>query len=262
MTRRWIGAALDAVLPWTCLACGRIQGEPGLCPACWSGMPWIAAPCCARCGAPFAVGEGDESARRCAACAASASPVGTIRTALRYDGASRPIILGFKHADRLHAAPLLARWLLRAGHDLLGRADLVAPVPLHWSRLAWRRYNQAAEMARPLARLAGRPYAADLLVRRRRTPSQGALTRDGRRRNVGGAFAVGKRWRTRLAGRHVLLVDDVVTTGATLEACARALLDAGAGGVDALAVARVVDPLGGAFEPGTDAAAGLSSAAP
>lgn len=257
--REWLGTVVGAILPWTCLACGEVQGGPGLCARCWPLMPWIAAPQCICCGAPFELGPG--AATRplsCAACLASEPVLGATRSALRYDARSRPLILGFKHADRLHAAPIFTAWLARAGAPLLAEADLIAPVPLHWSRLAWRRYNQAAVLAQRLAHRTARPYAADLLRRRRRTVSQGELTRDGRLRNVAGAFAVARRWRDRVAARRIVLVDDVITTGATVAACARVLLDAGAARVDALAIAQVVDPVRRDREAGSEPPAALS----
>lgn len=265
--KRWMAMAVEAVLPWTCVACGEIQGGPGLCPTCWARMPWISAPVCACCGVPFDVGSGQSQGRmRCASCIGDPPILAAMRAALRYDTASRRLVLGFKHADRLQDAPVFASWLLRAGADLLPRATLVAPVPLHWSRLAWRRYNQAAVLARLVALRGAIPYAADLLVRGRRTPSQGALTRDGRRRNVAGVFTVRRCWRPRVTGQRVLLIDDVATTGATLAACARVLLDAGATAVDALTIARVADPLGADpleadLDPGSRLAADLSSTA-
>jgi ComF family protein len=165
------------------------------------------------------------------------------RAVFRYDDASRHLILGFKHADRIHAAPAFGRWLARAGAELLAEADIVAPVPLHWLRLAWRRYNQSALIGAVAAELSGRPWIPDLLVRRRYTVHQGDLGPAARRRNVRRAFAVNRRHRARLAGARVVLIDDVFTTGATLAECARTLKSAGAVGVDALALARVVRPV-------------------
>lgn len=159
-----------------------------------------------------------------------------MRAALRYDEASKRLLLAFKHGDRTELAPALARLMAQAGGPLLAEADLIVPVPLHWSRLLVRRYNQAALLAAELARMAGRTFAPRLLRRRRRTPSQGGLDAAGRRRNVRAAFVVP----VRLEGERVLLIDDVQTTGATLEEAARTLLKAGAGAVDSLVAARVV----------------------
>ena len=144
-----------------------------------------------------------------------------------------------KHGDRTELAPLLARWLSRAAHDLLAEAEVIAPVPLHRGRLLRRKFNQAAEIARPLARLRGLVYRPDALVRVRATESQGGKSGGGRRRNVAAAFAVPASRAAQVAGRRVLLIDDVLTTGATLEGCARALKAAGAARVDVAVVARV-----------------------
>ncbi len=161
------------------------------------------------------------------------------RAACLYDEHSRELILKLKHADRPEIGALFARWLLRAASPLLAEVDVIAPVPLHPSRLFARRYNQAAEIARPLCRLAGKPYLPDALVRRRATTSQGGKSGLGRRVNVKGAFHAPAARARRVQGRRVLLVDDVLTTGATAEACARALLAAGAAAVDLAVVARV-----------------------
>ena len=161
------------------------------------------------------------------------------RAACLYDEASRGPILQLKHADRTDLAPLMARWISRAARELLEEADAIAPVPLHRSRLLGRRFNQAAEIARPLARMWERPYLADAVVRRRDTGTQGGRSASGRRRNVAAAFTVPSARAAQIEGRTVLLVDDVMTTGATLEGCARALLAAGAARVDVAVVARV-----------------------
>ena len=161
---------------------------------------------------------------------------------MQYDDASRAMIIGFKHGDRTEAAPAFGRWLARAGAELLAEADLVMPVPLHWTRLFLRRFNQSALLATAVAGLTDRPVEMGLLRRRRRTPSLGHLSAHQRRRTVAGAYAVPEKARARLEGRRVVLVDDVLTTGATAGACSRALLRAGASSVDLLTLARVVRP--------------------
>jgi ComF family protein len=231
---------LDAVVPPTCLRCDTIvSGPAGLCARCWPTLAWIDRPFCARCGLPF---EFDARDALCGACLARPGRIAIARAALRYDAASRDLVLGFKQADRTFAAPTFARWMARAGAEALEGADMLAPVPLHWTRLVRRRFNQSALLARALARESGVPCLPDLLVRVRRTPVQGELGRAARRRNVARAFKLRGRHLVRVRGRTVVLVDDVHTTGATLEECARVLRRAGAAEVRAVALARVVRP--------------------
>lgn len=233
--RRAFGAALDLLLPPRCLKCGATVGSAdGLCARCWRDMTFLGAPCCACCGRPFDYDLGADAL--CAACTRERPAFHRARAALRYDEASRTLVLAFKHGDRLHLAPALGAWMRRAGSALLAEADVIVPVPLHWTRLFARRYNQAAVLAHALARPEGPVVGADWLVRRRRTPSQGKRNATARRRNVAGAFAL-RRGRS-VQGKRVLLVDDVLTTGATLSECARVLLRAGAVRVDALTLAR------------------------
>jgi ComF family protein len=237
--RRLGRAALDALLPPLCLSCQIIVDQPGaVCAACWAKLSFLGAPMCRRCGLPFPHDVG--ALAECAACVADPPPWDRARAVFAYDEASRGLVLGFKHADRLHAAPAFGRWLARAGGELAGEADLVTPVPLHWLRLALRRYNQAALLAQALAATAGRTCLPDLLKRTRRTPSQGHLSRSERQKNVAGAFCVHPRYRDNVAGARILVVDDVLTTGATARACAKALLAAGAAAVDVVTLARVV----------------------
>jgi ComF family protein len=162
------------------------------------------------------------------------------RAVFAYDDASRGPVLSFKHADRTEAAPAFARLMTTAAADLLSDADLLVPVPLHRRRLIARRYNQSALLTNALARHSGVPAMPDLLVRTRHTPSQGGLSATGRRRNVRGAFAVRRDLADRVRDARVLLIDDVLTTGATVEACAGVLKRAGAGTVDVVTLARVV----------------------
>ena len=176
----------------------------------------------------------------CAACTADRPLYGRARAALAYDDGSRDLILRFKHADRIDGAATFAGWMARAGSALIDSADIIAPVPLHRWRLVRRRYNQAAILANAIGRLRGKLVIPDLLVRRRATPSQGHLGRSQRHRNVAGAFALHPGRAQVAAGARILLIDDVLTTGATAEACTKALRNAGANNVDLLVLARVV----------------------
>jgi ComF family protein len=241
--RRLAGAlgrrTLDALLPPRCLDCGLIVDQPGLlCLACWRKVELLASPWCGRCGDPLPHDMGPGAI--CASCAARPPEFDRARAVMRYGEASRRLVLRFKHADRTDATPAFGRWMARAGAELLADADLIAPVPLHRWRLLLRRYNQAALLAHALGHETGRTVVPDLLVRRRWTPSQGRKNRAQRFDNVSGAFRLRASRRELVRGRRVLLVDDVLTTGATVEACARALKRAGASAVDVLTLARVV----------------------
>jgi ComF family protein len=230
---------LDAFLPPRCLKCGEIVADSGsLCGRCWPELRFLGPPCCACCGLPFEFEMGEGSL--CAACTADRPHYDRARAALTYDDASRDLILRFKHADRIDGAATFAGWMARVGADLVASADIIVPVPLHRWRLVRRRYNQAAILANAIGRLRGKRVVPDLLVRRRATPSQGHLGRSQRHRNVAGAFALHPRRTRMVAGARILLVDDVLTTGATAEACARTLRNAGAKAVDLLVLARVV----------------------
>lgn len=230
----WRGA-LDLLFPPQALDGGPAPLAGGLSADTWSRIHFLDGPVCDGCGAPFEYDIGD----RCAACLARPRAFDAARAACLYDEVSRDPILKLKHADRLDLAPLLARWLSRAARDLAEEADAIAPVPLHPLRLLHRRYNQAAEIARPLSALTGVPYLPDALVRRRATDTQAGKSGSGRKRNVAGAFHVPAARAAQVEGRRILLVDDVMTTGATAEGCARALKAAGAARVDLAVVARV-----------------------
>lgn len=238
----WIGRGLiDLVLPPQCLRCGSLVDEPHtLCAACWGRLSFIERPLCGACGRPFGVQESDGAL--CGRCVRKPHVYGRARSSLAYDDGSRHMILMFKYADRTDAAPLFATWMRQAGRDLLADADLIAPVPLHWTRLLRRRYNQAALLALAIGRAERIVVAVDVLQRRRRTARLAGLGPKDRARTVTGAITVPPARRGQVTGRRVLLIDDVLTTGATVDACARALLDAGAPAVDVLTLARVVRP--------------------
>ena len=236
-------AALDLLLPPHCLTCDAPVDEPGrFCPDCFRRAGFITEPCCASCGVPFThAGQGGRD-RLCPACRAHRPPWGRARGALRYDAQSRQVVLPFKHADRTEYAAALAPLMARAGAAMLREAEVIVPVPLHRSRLIARRYNQAALLARALARLSGVPAVPDALRRTRPTVPLGELGAAARAETVKDVFAMRASRLGQIAGRRVLLVDDVMTSGATCAACARVLLAAGAAGVDVLVAARVPDP--------------------
>jgi ComF family protein len=230
-------AVVDGILPPRCLACGEIVGEPdSLCGRCWSAITFFAPPWCVNCGLPFPYPMGEGAV--CAACARERMSWDRARAVMRYDKNSRRLVLSLKHGDRTHLARALGGWMQRAGADILDGADLIVPVPLHWTRLFTRRYNQAGLLAHAVHAAGGPPVAPDWLVRRRRTPSQGRLGPLARARNVRGAFQL--RPGRSVQGKRLVIVDDVLTTGATVEECARVLRRAGAEWVGVLTLARAL----------------------
>ena len=233
---------LDALLPPHCLVCDNRVAEQGtLCPDCFGGLHLIVEPFCRRCGVPFAH-EGQAEDGRCPSCLAAPPPFTRARAAFAFNDAARRLILPLKHGDRTELAGPLARHMARGGAALLEEAEVIVPVPLHPRRLFLRRYNQSALLAARLGRMAGRAVAPDALRRVRKTAPLGELGAEARRAVLEDAIRVAPRARPRLAGRRVLLVDDVLTSGATAGACTAALLEAGAARVEVLAVARVPDP--------------------
>ncbi|MGB8841640.1 MAG: ComF family protein [Aliidongia sp.] len=239
---------LDLVLPPRCILCkARVEATGTLCSGCWRGINFLGEPCCGCCGVPFAFDAGANqggAAILCAGCLARPPRFDRALSVFAYDDHSRSLVLTLKHGDRLQSVPAFGQWLARAGAKLLAEADLVAPVPLHWTRLWRRRYNQSALLAQAACaawRRQGHPgptLVPDLLIRGRRTPSQGHRTRIQRAENVRGAFRV--RGKSDVTGKRVLLIDDVLTSGATVEECARVLRRAGAARIFVLTLARAV----------------------
>ncbi len=232
-------ASLQVVYPPQCLTCdAQVITDFGLCGTCWRETAFITGLVCDHCGVPLP-GEDPGHPVHCDDCLMIARPWSQGRAALLYKDNGRKIVLSLKHGDRLDLARPAASWLMRAAQPILKPGMIVAPVPLHWLRLIRRRYNQSALLSRALAGAAGLDHCPDLLVRRRRTGTQDGRDRDGRFANMDGALRVHPR-RARMAeGRHVLLVDDVMTSGATLAAAAEACIAAGASEVSVLALARV-----------------------
>jgi ComF family protein len=229
------------IWPQRSLITGREVAGPGaLEPEHWAKLHFLSDPLCARCGVPLdlAVEEG----QLCGACLVRPPAYDRARAALAYGDVSRDLVLALKYQGRRDSLDLLARWMASAGGDLLEDADLIVPVPLHYFRLVRRGFNQSVWLAAALARRSRGDLVVDALKRVRATPIQGGLSAEGRRRNVQGAFRVRKSREALLNGKRILLVDDVLTTGATAEACSRVMKRAGANCVDVLTLARVAGP--------------------
>lgn len=239
---RWLWFLANAVLPPRCPATGEIVDHPGaLAPAFWQQLTFIEPPCCDRCGLPFGVdlsGAEDDDIL-CAGCMATPFSFNRARAAVVYNDASRTLILGFKYGDRMHSIATFVPWLKRAGTALITDSDMLIPVPLHRKRLRQRRFNQSAVLASALGKSCAKTCLPAGLLRTRHTQPQKGLSRAARYKNVAGVFAVNPRHAESVAGQRVLLIDDVFTSGATLDACARALLHAGAVQVNVLTLARV-----------------------
>ena len=229
------------VLPHQCVLCRCFADSTGLCAACWSGLAPIGAPVCERCGLPLGHTLAEPI---CASYWMDTPPLAMIRACLHYNDVSRKLILAFKHGDGLQLTPFLTSMMARDFAMMTdGEDSLVVPVPLHRQRYFRRRHNYSAELARRLCRITARgSLATDILVRHRATATQGGLSRRQRHRNIAEAFSVRQDECTRLAGRPVVLVDDVMTTGATLFTAAKCLSAAGSGPVSSLVVARMARP--------------------
>ena len=232
-------AALDIALPTLCVACREPVAGDGVCAACWAKLSFIEPPYCARLGVPFVYDPGPGILSMQAI--ADPPAYHRARAALRYDDVARTLVHALKYHDRTDLAPVMGRWMARAGRELLKEADLLVPVPLHWRRGFSRRFNQSGALAREIQRNSGVTVSRDALHRVRPTEHQIGLSRKERAANVQGAFKVAPERRAEIQGRRVILIDDVLTSGATVDACARALLRARAAQVDVLVFARVVD---------------------
>jgi ComF family protein len=244
--RRWMRAfgraGLDLVYPAHCPACGVGTVEPGaLCGPCWAGMPFITRPYCERLGTPFAFDIGGPLLSPQAI--ADPPAFDRARAVALHDGDAKGFVHRLKYSDRLDLARPMGRMMAAACAEVLDGADLLVPVPLHWTRHLWRRFNQSALLAEEVSQACGVPVATDVVKRKKRTQPQIGMTRAQRIANLQGAFAVPPEARPTVEGRHCVLVDDVHTTGATLNACAHVLRRAGARQIDVVTFTKVADPL-------------------
>ncbi|MDW6026363.1 ComF family protein [Mesorhizobium sp. BAC0120] len=236
---RALGWAADVLFPPACAGCRRLVAEPGtLCGECWPKLRFLERPWCPVMGTPFMhdMGEGFLSAEAIA----NPPPFRRARSAVVYSGVARQMVQSLKYHDGTGLAPWMARWMLRAGAELIAEADVVVPVPLHWRRFVRRRFNQSAELARAVAKGGGKPFAPEAVTRIRATHQQVGLGLAAREDNVRGAFRVPSEREVLVRGRRVLVIDDVYTTGVTAGAVTRALKRGGAAEVDVLTFARVL----------------------
>jgi ComF family protein len=239
LVRSALGWPARILFPPVCAGCRRHVSQPGvLCGTCWPKLRMLERPWCPVMGTPFThhMGQGFLSAEAIA----DPPPFERARAAVAYSGVARQMVQGLKYQDRTDLAPWMARWMVRAGAELIAEADVVVPVPLHWRRFFKRRFNQSAELARAVSVLTGLPFSPSAVRRVKLTRQQVGLERNEREENVRAAFRVPPEAEIEIAGRRVLLVDDVYTTGATVRSATKALKRSGAAAVDVLTFARVL----------------------
>jgi len=234
-----VAKVVDAILPPRCVSCGLVvEGKQGLCAICWADVQFITDPICETTGVPLEV---DSYVTDLTLVQPDLNPLyRKARSAFVYNKNSKRIVLRFKHADQTYYVDSLAEMMIRTGDKLLEEADIICPVPLHWQRLMRRKYNQSALLANAMAKMVDVIAIPDLLVRTRPTPTQGSLRRAERAKNVRGAFSLNSKFDPYIQGKTVVLIDDVMTTGATVEECVKVLLDYGVKHVDVLTLARVL----------------------
>jgi ComF family protein len=236
-TLSWL---LDAIFPPRCLACPESVSEQGsLCQPCWEKLHPLAPPFCQSCGVPLTPGTPEDS--WCGRCLLNPPPYAKARSAMIYEDTAQHLVARLKYADGTALASAMAKWMVQSFHHHFKESempDYVMPIPLHWRRLLWRKYNQSGLLAKEFSLLSGIPYECSALRRRFFAPRQTGLSRRGRERNIRHQFDCHPRFNDRIKEAHILLVDDVMTTGATLREASQCLLRAGAGRVSALCFAR------------------------
>ena len=230
---------LNFLFPPQCLICNsQVSAQGTLCLTCWQNVQFITEPYCVCCGYPFDFTLGKDAL--CGECLREMPLFAHARSVFRYNEHSRALVLKLKYADQAHLAGVYGTWLANFGKDVITASDLIIPVPLHYWRFVGRRYNQSALLAFALKKRTGLPVLPDGLRRIRATKPQPGLTRKQRQKNVAGAFAVSARAAPEIRGKTVLLIDDVMTTSATIEQCTKVLLSAGAMHINVLTLARKV----------------------
>lgn len=230
---------MNLLFPPTCPGCGVFVAQNGtICPSCWAKLYFITKPYCPVMGTPFSYdfGEGFLSGEALA----SPPPFKRARSAVAHFGLARSLVTRLKYGDRTDLAPTMAEWMTFAGKELLENADMIVPVPLHFRRFLKRTYNQATELSRHIAKISGKPMQPSVIKRVRYTRQQVGLHAKERQRNVRNAFHVPETEKQKVTNKHILLVDDVFTTGATVCSATKALLKAGACEVDILTFSRVL----------------------
>ena len=221
--------------PSTCYVCGEYIDDQGLCGKCWSQIKWISAPTCPICGKPFEIDTG----LLCAECNAKKPYFDKAISVFEYNDHSKNIILKFKHADSTYLGNQLAQWMYRAGEAALKNSDIIIPVPIHFLKRLKRKYNQTEILANHLSKLSNIEYEPQILKKSRRTKSQEGLSRKQREENIRNSFSIDEKFAYKLKNKKIALIDDVLTTGSTVNECARILKKAGAKSVTVLTVARV-----------------------
>ena len=243
MLKRLINPAvsqlLDIVYPPQCIACGTNVHENGtICAHCWGDINFITDPQCEMCGFPFDFEVA--GSHICAGCAKDPPQFSKARAVFLYDDASRRMVTSFKYSDRTENRAAYAKWMARVGADMLQDADFIVPVPLHFFKLIMRKYNQAALLAHEIAKITGKKVIADAIIRNKYTKTQAAFSHKGRFKNINGAFEVNKKYLDILRDKKILLVDDVITTGATANECAKVLINAKVAKVELLTLAKTL----------------------
>ncbi|MDR2723606.1 MAG: ComF family protein [Holosporaceae bacterium] len=225
----------DICFPITCCNCGKIVDSEGLCLDCWKKIKWLSDPKCKICGTPFEI---DINAL-CPMCIKKKPYFDKAISTFEYDDFSKSLVLKFKHGDATYICQQLAVWLYRVSGEVIKNSDIIIPVPIHFFKRLKRKYNQSELLAQRLGKFGGIPYEPRVLRKKKHTQQQEGLSRNARLKNINGSFDVAPKYAHLLHGKTIILVDDVLTTGATANECSKILKRAGAGKVVVLTMARV-----------------------